>query len=590
MNKFFSCLPATLAVCMLVPLLSPQAFAESVKSTAASSAPAPTASILQDIPALKPKITIQETNRPIDQALSDISAKISVDLIADAGIGDQRVTLSLTDQPVYTLMARLVQLLSHSADGPHGYHWEPVKRSAGEKPAYRLWRDLSSRAKEKAALAYPSRELLVLLRDMRNLARLSPEERKNYKGDYPYTLFPGSAGTAPFGEAMKSLTDQQLQQLADGESIPLDPAPFAGEIAKFRQGQIDDLLSYQHVVLKAGLPDPFKGQGPHPAVIPPSISVTLGDGTGEDPWQVSMFDIHLNGILNYALGADAYDTIKNRNPGRLDIQPPKTGDKIIDLTSALTGKGVTDAQRSDLGFTLQALSKATGINLYEEAFLWSPPKILHPGLTNLKGTAPQIIAAICGAWNYHAEKIGADYLLWSRTWAQDRATDVPERLIAKWRARIMKQNGATLNDRAEMAASLTWPQVKLTLEPALPEAGPWNSLTDYKILRLIGRIPASDRAAAFSPDGISLANMAPWEQEELINDFQSRMVGVTNDQLSHASLIFTIQQDGPPSVPTPIERIIMSCEEGGHSLFSARTVVDLGPAQTPGAQPIASAQ
>ena len=162
---------------------------------------------------------------------------------------------------------------------------------------------------------------------------------------------------------------------------------------------------------------------------------------------------------------------------------------IIDLTPLLTGEAITPEQRGDIGFTLQALAKTAKVDVYEEAFFktayWGSRS---GGLRRLKGTLPQLLNAICIEWGYQFKRAGDDYVLWSNTWAFDRAWDIPEPLLAKWRTRGEKQNGYTLDDRIEMASLLTWPQICLTLSMAIEKTGPWNTKREVEVYRFIGRV------------------------------------------------------------------------------------------------------
>ena len=531
---------------------------------------------LRDDPLLQQKVTLEATDRPLGEVLKDLSPTLKVDLTASSPVADQRVTLHLTDQPLHLLMNRLPQLLSHLPGKPHGYYWEKLDRPAKARPAFNLWRDLRSMQDEEYERDYPRREAGVLLRDLRNLSRLTYQERMQYKGDYPYIRFPGISPTEdkPEGKALKGLSDEQIEALLSGEKIPLDPIVFAKEIAAFKQKQRADSLRVYAEVISAGYPPP------EPPDVPPALSVERMDKDGTYPDQATEYEVKLEGVNNYGNVLEVYDTNQSRNPNRASPPLPLAGDgaaPVIDLTPLLTDKAVTPAQRKDVGFTLQALAKAAHVTLYQEDFLsrgatWGSES---PGLATLKGTLPQLVTAICAEWDYHAEKVGDDYVFWSRTWAQDRANDVPDRLIAKWRARLRKQGTLTLEDNAEIAATLTWPQVKLTLDAALPGTGPWASVKTYKTLRLIGLLPPPEREAAFSSDGLAVTDLSPWAQQAFASDFRQAFAKIPGDQLDRARLTFQMDRAGSPDMPTEV--VIMSVSADGHPLFGTRLAIDLPP-------------
>ena len=356
--------------------------------------------LLRDDPLLQQKITLDTTDKPLGDVLKDLSATLQTDLTAASQITDQRVTLHLTDQPVYLLMNRLPMLLSHLPDHPHGYYWEKLDRPATARPAFNLWRDLRSVQGEEYARDYPRREAGVLLRDLRSLSRLTPQERLQYKGDYPYTRFPGISPTedGPEGPALKGLTDEQLEALLGGEKIALDPVVFAKEIAAFKQRQRTDRDRVFALAIGAGHPVP------EPPDVLPAISISRMDEDGDYPDQATKYELHLEGVNSYETVLDVYDTSQSRDPSRerLSVPPAAEGvTLVIDLTPLLTDKSVTQEQRKDVGFTLQTLAKAAHVNLYQEDFFsrgatWGSES---PGLTTLRGTLPQLITAICAEWD-----------------------------------------------------------------------------------------------------------------------------------------------------------------------------------------------
>lgn len=548
----------------------------------------PKSNLLREDPLLQEKVTLEVTDKPLGDFLAELSPKLKVDISAASQVADQRVTLHLTDQPLYLLMNRLPALLSHTLDKPHGYYWEKLDRPATARPAFNLWRDLRSVQDEEYARDYPRREAGVLLRDLRSLSRLTPQERVQYKGDYPYTRFPGISPTedGPEGTALRGLTDDQIETLLGGEKIALDPVVFAKEIAAFKQRQRTDRDRVYAVAIGAGHPVP------EPPDVPPAISISRMDEDGDYPDQATKYELHLEGVNSYGTVLDVYDTNQSRNPSREKLSIPAAAEgvmPVIDLTPLLTGKSVTPEQRKDVGFTLQALAKAAHINLYQEDFFsrgatWGYDS---PGLATLKGTLPQLITAICAEWDYHAEKVGDDYVFWSRTWAQDRAADVPDRLIAKWRSRLQKQGALTLSDNAEIAASLSWPQVHSTLNVALPEVGIWDSVRAYKTLRLMGLLSPLERDAAFSANGLALTNLTPWAQQAFAADFQRDFARVPSDQLHQAVLTFQTGQAGSLDAPTGV--VSMNVSTGGRSLLGTVLAIKLpspAPAQPAAPQPV----
>lgn len=579
--------PAVL-ILWLCPFVPAQAAPAKVSASTLPpvAAPAPTVRRLQDDPALQDRITVESTDQPLGDLLTELSPQVKADLTASRHIADQRVTLHVTEEPLYIVMGRLIALLSHAADRPHGYHWESLDRLANARPAFRLWRDAASIAEEAAEIDYPRREVAILLRDKRNWARMSPEERKNYKGDDPYTG-PPNRPVGLYDQALKGQSDTQIDALMRGEHISLDPALFIEQIALFTQQQIDATAANRDNLIRQGFPDPYPNGIPATPPLAPAIYVSPADSDGEELSSSHRYGVHLEGIADDYLVLDPCDTANNRDPGRLGAtQAASRSGPVIDLAPLLADKAVTPEQRGDVGFTLQALAKTAHLTLYHEAFLRPPNAhgfgLRSEGLKRLQGTLPELIAAICAEWNMQVQKGGDDYLFWSRTWAQDRTTDVPERLIIPWKKRYEAQGRLTLDDRAEIAATLTYPQIKLALEMAWPPSGPWDQgIHQYRALRVLGFMTPSERQAAFSESGLALADMRPWEQQSFAHDFETRLNEnrVSGDQFNRAVLTFRTSDDAlppqpplPPSrtqtVSGPIQRVLMRITADGKTLVA----------------------
>ena len=315
-------------------------------------APPPKSTLLRDDPLLQQKITLDATDKPLGDVLKDLSPTLKADLTVSSGIADQRVTLHLTDQPVYLLLNRLPQLLSHLPDHPHGYYWEKLERSAKERPIFNLWRDLRSVQDEERELDYPRREAGVLLRDLRNLSRLRPEDHAKYKGDYPYILA-GSDPADPVEAALRDLSDGQIEALIDGATIALDPVRFAGFLAAAKQKQRDQWKRKQDLAALDGIPDPFPHGFPAQPDVSPVLSVLPEGREGDIPNGKVVYDVSITG-MDHGVGLDVYDTNQSRSPDRNPVifsSKPLPG-PLVDLTPLLTDKSVTPAQRGDLGFTL----------------------------------------------------------------------------------------------------------------------------------------------------------------------------------------------------------------------------------------------
>lgn len=373
---------------------------------------------------------------------------------------------------------------------------------------------------------------------------------------------------------MRGLSDEQLEALLGGTKIALDPARFARFLAVTKQKQRDGWKHRQELdKMIYGKDLSFPNGFPTQPDVTPVLSVSLEEREGFGPDGKGLYDLSIAGI-DYSTVLDVYDTNQSRSPDRNPVifsSKPLPG-PLVDLTPLLTDKSVTPAQRGDLGFTLQALAKVAHLNIYQEDFFKAGATHGYetPGPTPLKGTLPQVIAGICAEWNCHAEKVGGDYLFWSRTWAWDRAVDIPDRLLAPWQVRFRKQ-GMKLDDLLEIASALTWPQMT-TLSQVLPEGCP-SDLHAYTMSRLLGLLSPAEYDAAWSTEGLPLAGLSPEAQQTLADGFQRDLANVPGDQLGWAAL----KVKSPP--PGMTERMVgVNVQTDGKTLCGAVLATSPPPA------------
>jgi hypothetical protein len=527
---------------------TPPATAQSTKTEAETEAPSPV-KLLADDPLLQTPVTLDVVEKPLGDVLADFDSTLKVDLSAERGVADQRVTLHVAGQPAHVLMSQLLALLSHDAEHPRGYHWGTLERPAGERPGYQLWSDGVSAAQERDALDGPYRRLAAILRDMRRAAQ---------------TPLQGTVPDDLYSKAFRGLTDEQIDALVSGQTVPLDPSLFTAELAANKQYSQEQ---YEAAVATARQ----KSQTPPILSEPlaPAIRVTPAD-LDEEMGSLDLagqFYLYLDGLTGGARNLDATSTETDPDP-ILTHLPPNTGPQI-DLSPYLSSKVATPQQQGDLGFTLQALAKAAHINVYQESFLRTSTLNggpTHPALTELKGSLPRLIAQIGALWNYRAEQTPDGYLFWSRTWAQDRERDVPERLIARWRKRLQENGVLSIYDCGEIASALSWPQVALTLNPALPEAGVFNGIGDYRFFNMFGSLTPLEQTKALSPDGLALSVMAAGGQKALSSNFQSQLKKAPSGQVDQS--VFKIERDDDAEMN--ITRFIFTVSANGQRLVYGR--------------------
>ena len=179
-----------------------------------------------------------------------------------------------------------------------------------------------------------------------------------------------------------------------------------------------------------------------------------------------------------------------------------------------------ESQRADLAFVLSAFARTTKVNLYQEHFPQYRRARGGGSLPTLKGTLPQLINAICLTWGYRVEKMGKDYLFWSRDWAMDRQADISEKNLDRWQRRFPGEAAGGPDALTQAALEFTWPQMKYTLGAAIPEVGAktdhWAKRT-YASHRVVGLMSLQERQAALEESGIPISRLSARARTELLN-------------------------------------------------------------------------
>ncbi len=483
-------------------------------------------STLKNIDALQIKVTIHSQNEPLEEMLAKLSATVPFEISARRPISDQRVNLHVTDTPLWVVMENLQGLLSHDVPTGSGYYWEAfTPGNSKERARYRLQRTAASENAERAERDAPRLRAIQLLREWRDVLHMSPQELALYKGEIPRSYY--ARPDADYNRAIAVLTDDMIEKLGAGQLVPVNQKEFAAEIESYQRRMRALLEISRQRSIEANGKDPY----PRGITLPNDglgmLRFRPNDFSGDRPNMAHEY------LLNFA-GLDFNPSGPLSEPGMtLDTKrpefknpfadTPETKEKIYDLAPLLLAKEVTAEQRSDFGFVLTTLSKLTGVNVYQEQFyklntfggpIGAAPTMLRP--ENMKGTLPQLLNSLCKVWEYNGKQVGNDYVLWSTTWAQDRAADISERKLKNWRVRSERQKKQfTDADRMQITAEFTWPQVRITLAQLLPESAPepfkqWNSINAYYQYRTQAMLAPGERQAALQTEGgIPFASLSP---------------------------------------------------------------------------------
>ncbi len=466
-----------------------------------------TADALAQDRSLRIPITLSAASRPLGGVLREVSSAYGIGLSARTGIADQRITVHLERVPLYKLMNLLARLLSHSLDQPKGYYWERLNGNSAH-PAYRLWRDAISERNEQLALDEPRQRAIRLLREFHQLCRATDRERQDYKGELAQSYLT-DPDLQPFRDALGGLSDEQLDELIRDGAVPISLGILRDQVASFNRKWRESEQRMRTAAIQSGAPDPFPNGVPDSPPDPPRLSFQQDLYGGEHPERSTLFGLRLEGVSLYDGGEMhvVFDPLRDTGPPDL---APLPGEPTVDIAPALLDPAVTPAQRSDSGFTFRAIARAAGTNLYQEHFFkpvyWGAPS---RGLRILKGTPTQLINAACKEWGFTAIRNGRDVLIWSRTWAYDRAVDVPDRLIQAWIRQAMHDGGFTFAERLRIASELSWPQLRLTLDLALPASGPWDSMQKVRVMKSLAALSPEELSATFEGSGLALGSLSP---------------------------------------------------------------------------------
>ncbi len=428
---------------------------------------------------LQAKVSINAGSASLTEILKDLSMQAHVSLVAAEPDREQRMTICLPKTSLAVAMLNISDALSHNNPGPERWLWETRLNKVGAS-TYLLSRSRQFLAYEAKERDYPRKQAAMLLHKVYAAATEVLTNRDSLAlKSLPsiYINWFTSPETSIFCDALRSLNAGQIEQLADFAAVPLQNGLFAEEVAAYNVDWREQRLQQQANALQNGLPDPFPAGVPAAPDAAPSIEFKVDDYNGELPDRVSMFGLWLNGVQTVK-GGSLHLTFEPLKDSVLPLRLPKAVDSatVIDIGQAFVHAGVTGRNLRDCGKVLQALALASGRNIVLEQFYkcgyrCSP----HPELTSVTyGTFEDVCNLICDSWDLQVVKKGDTYLFWSKTWALDRAADIPGHMIAKWRKQIETNQRLSLQERVEISKSLSWPQIAVTLRSWLPESGPWS--------------------------------------------------------------------------------------------------------------------
>lgn len=481
---------------LLLWLLIPQANAASTTNSVHDLPDPPRSAWMQADAGLQIPVTLEAKGRPLAVVLSALSKNGGIDIDATRDIREYRVAIYANEQPLWKLMARLQDLFGHGKLPNKGYEWTRIAEGK-KQPRYLLQRNALGRAEEAAQLDYPRTTALRWLKNIRDYVRLDPKDRNKFVTDCPPLNY-CAARSLPFANETDRLSTQILGSLPDAQ---LEALMRKGEVEVPQYTLTDTSIDW----LRQQVPH---GSGVLPGTdetIPPSNAhLRINESEGQDALQ-GIYEVALSfktGFPNYHPEGYAIDTLETLViPEEQDSIKPDQGPGVkIDLMAhetVPTGKSPT----MSLPVALSLLAREAKITIYAETFL----KSRHT-LRITQGKPEYLLSRICGEFGYRWYKVGGDYVVYDKMWAQDRESDISQPLLNRWTLALQKKKGVfDPSDFIDMARNLSDKQItKATL---LFARGGLQVAANLASLRLMSTLSNSDLEASFATGGIFLTQL-----------------------------------------------------------------------------------
>jgi hypothetical protein len=453
--------------------------------------------------ALQDPVTLEARGRPLRVVLASLSRQTGAHLSAARDLSEQRVSINVRRQPLARVMGRLQDLFGHGSLPSRSVYWD---RAVGENRSVRyiLRRTMHGRREEQAMLDAPVRITAKWLREMRDYGRLSPEMRSRYKCGWSLlrnefvkdgrSLSEGNTG--PLGEAVASLSDTQIDTLAQSGRVSLTQFTPSETARKSLASLLAESAGNSNASLQATLRLVSEGEdGGFDLLLEVDKKGLYSSGWHVDPFGTSMTDWDMEAI---------------------EAAQKKENGEEIDLLARLNAP---PGKRPNLSMAaaLELLSREAGIPLYAEVFL-KPRRTLQV----TRGKPEYLLSRICVEFGCDWRKIGGDYYVWSRSWAFDRAGDIAEPLMMRWEEALKQKGRFEFSDLLEMV-QLTDRQIT-TLQRVLKTQFSFHHPRNRAAMRLVASLSAQQRILASGPQGVELTSPDESQQRLLQRLFERERI------------------------------------------------------------------
>ena len=384
---------------------------------------------------------------------------------------------------------RLQDLLHHGsklADNSCG--WQRVEPKDAP-PFYLLTQSRKGLAEEEANADVPVQTLSRWLREMREYARLAPEKRSAFKTDFPFLNFyakkgesPNDEFTGPLLEAVSVLTDADIDLLAKTGRVD---AP----------GFLPSPQQTEAMIVTAKRAGFYRQNSDKP---PTGAYLQLHSDTNPGRYALILrFD---SGSIGGMPGGFNFDTLDIGGEyewilemlDRMEQEEQAKPVELIDPHKRVPGK----VPVVSLAAALDLWSKATGHNVFGEIFLKE-----KAALTLTSDKPETLLTRLCVKFGCDWRRIGGDYLVYSKSWAADRASDIPDTTLDRWRATIKKEKRLPLETLLEMS-TLRHPQFTIIQHYLFVNV--FTRAQNLHMLRLLQSLSNTRRERAMAKESVPL--------------------------------------------------------------------------------------
>ena len=458
--------------------------------------------------ALQQEVKFNVTGSSLGSFFALVSSKCGVDMSADPALKECRIIIHAKPEPLYKAMARTQDIMRHGKYSLESCTWDRTEDKT-HKYHYMLRRTLKGAAEEKALLNYPKTTAAQWLRQLRDYALLPEAKRKSFSTEWPYLQRLAQQGAAlpedtvgPVAAAVKSLNDDQITALLEQGSVDVPqlllPQKLIGELQEQDQKQRQ---RFAESAAQHGFAVPST---PSENTTPSGPMLSLNsDGNYKEGLFNLMLAFHSGSPRRYPIGF-AFDTF-NLLSDPLEDEALERAQKMeqhpsIDLLAhSQQPQGKVAAM--SLNAALNLLHDESGVTIFSEYF----PKEMQV-LRVTSGKPEYLLSQMCRTFGCEWKCVDGDYVVWSKTWAQDRSADVPQPLLDRWMTSYMQQGRFGLSDYLEMA-KLRDGQIP-TLERTLAVSGPLNGF-NKSALRLLTTLTKREVVSAYKPEGVEVWQIGP---------------------------------------------------------------------------------